>query len=137
MASTAETNFAQAHGQPMGAEATGDAHDVESAIAQCDALSNDLTAIDTALDLIDERRDSAGRAAELIHAFLASKNVEDAAVGGMAQAMDMLSPTHIKALIDAIAAAKAGVQSAREVLAGLQEAEQMLNGADGSVLNGR
>ncbi len=118
-------------------EATGDAHDVESALAQCDALDNDLTAINTALDLIDERISSAGSAAELIQAFLASKNVDDAAVGGMAQAVDMLSPTHIKALMDAIDAARRGVQDARDELSRLQDVGSQLNGADGSVLNGR
>jgi hypothetical protein len=116
--------------------ATGDAHDVESALQQCDLLDDDLTRIDTSLDVIDEAIASAGSAAELIEAFLASKNVGDA-VTGMSVARDMLSPTHIKALIDAIAAAKSGVAQAREELLRLQDVEQQLNGADGSVLNGR
>lgn len=122
---------------PTGGTATGDAHDVETAIAQCAALDDDLTSINTALDVIDENIDTAGKAAELIEAFLASKNVDDAAVGGMSVARDMLSPTHIKALMDAIAAAKQGVRNAMEELLRLQELEQQLKGADGSVLNGR
>lgn len=123
---------------PSGAgSATGDCHDVESAIVQCNALDDDLTAINTALDLIDEKIHSAGNAAEGIEAFLASKNVDDAAVGGMSVARDMLSPTHIKALMDAIAAAKQGVAHAHAELSRLQDVEQQLNGADGSVLNGR
>lgn len=117
--------------------ATGDAHNVETAIAECNALDDDLTAINTALDVIDERIDAAGTAAEGIEAFLASKNVDDTAVGGMSVARDMLSPTHIKALMDAVAAAKQGVRNAIEELIRLQELESQLNGADGSVLNGR
>lgn len=124
-------------GSTGGASATGDAHDVESALHQCDLLDDDLTRIDTSLDVIDEAIASAGNAAELIEAFLASKNVDDAAVGGMSVARDMLSPTHIKALIDAIATAKNGVAQTREELLRLQDVEQQLHGADGSVLNGR
>ncbi|MBB3099033.1 hypothetical protein FHR83_006739 [Actinoplanes campanulatus] len=117
--------------------ATGDAHDVESALNECSLLGDDLTRIDTSLDVIDEAITSAGAAAERIEAFLMSKRVDDCAVGGMSVARDMLSPTHIKALIDAISAAKQGVQAAEEELRRLQELESQLNGADGSVLNGR
>lgn len=117
--------------------ATGDAHDVESARHECNLLDDDLTRIDTSLDVIDEAITNAGAAAELIEAFLRSKNVDDCAVGGMATAREMLSPERIKALIDAVAAAKAGVKAAQEELDRLQDLEQQLAGADGSVLNGR
>lgn len=119
------------------AGATGDAHDVESAVNQCNLLEDDLTAIDTSLDVIDEAISRAGSATELVEGFLRSKNVDDTTVGGMSVARDMLSPTHIKALMDAVAAAKEGVRSTRDGLASLEEANEMLQGADGSVLNGR
>lgn len=117
--------------------ATGDAHDVESALHECGLLSDDLTRVDTALDVIDEAITNAANAAEKIEAFLASKNVDNAAVGGMSTARDLLSPTHIKALIDAINTAKAGVAAAEDELRRLQDLGSQLNGADGSVLNGR
>ncbi|WP_250029845.1 hypothetical protein [Paractinoplanes maris] len=117
--------------------ATGDAHDVESAINECGLLDDDLTRIDSALDVIDEAITNSGSAAEKIEAFLASKNVADSAVGGMAAARDHLSPERMKVLIDAVAAAKQGVQAAAEELRRLQDLEQQLQGADGSVLNGR
>jgi hypothetical protein len=118
--------------------ATGDAHDLESASQQCDLLADDLTAIDTALDLIDEKIGSAGNATELIEAFLKSKNMPDTAVGGMSAARDMLSAGRIKALIDAIAAAKQGVRDSKEAIDGMNDqATEALQGADGSVVNGR
>lgn len=116
--------------------ATGDVYNVETAIAECNALDDDLTTINTALDVIDERIDAAGTAAEGIEEFLAQKHVDEA-FGGMRVARDMLSPTHIKALMDAIAVAKQGVRNALAELVRLQELESQLNGADGSVLNGR
>jgi hypothetical protein len=117
--------------------ATGDAHDVESALHECGLLDDDLTRIDTSLDVIDEAITSAAAAAERIEAFLASKNVDDSAVGGMATARDALSPDRIKELMDAVAAAKQGVKDAVAELERLQELESQLAGADGSVLNGR
>jgi hypothetical protein len=118
--------------------ATGDAHDLESASQQCDLLDDDLTAINTALDVIDERIDSAGNATELIEAFLKSKDMPDTAVGGMSVARDMLSPTHIKALIDAIAAAMQGVRTSKEAIDTMHDqATEALQGAAGSVVNNR
>lgn len=122
---------------PTTSTATGDAHNVETALHQCGLLHDDLVRIDTALDVIDEAITNAGTAAELIEAFLASKNVDDSAVGGMATARERLSPEHIKTLIDAVDAAKQGVRAAEDELRRLQELESQLNGADGSVLNGR
>lgn len=122
---------------PTTSTATGDAHDVETALHQCGLLHDDLVRIDTALDVIDEAIINAGTAAELIEAFLASKSVDDSAVGGMATARERLSPEHIKTLIDAVDAAKQGVRAAEDELRRLQELESQLNGADGSVLNGR
>jgi hypothetical protein len=58
-------------------------------------------------------------------------------VGGMGAARDHLSPERIKELMDAVAAAKQGVKDAVAELERLQELEQQLAGADGSVLNGR
>lgn len=121
-----------------GGTATGDAHDLESAIHQCDLLEDDLTSIDTSLDVIDEAIDSAGTATELIEAFLTSKNVDTTTVGGMSAARDMLSAEHIKTLIDAIAAAKQGVKDTREALEAMKDgADEALQGADGSIVNGR
>jgi len=120
-----------------GGAATGDVHDVETCDAQLDALHDDLTSIDTALDVIDNSIRDAGAATERIEAWLRSKNVDDTTVGGMSQALEMLSPERIKSLIDAIAAAKAGVQTTKDGLQPLREAAGMLQGADGSVLNGR
>lgn len=117
--------------------ATGDVHDVESGLHECGLLTDDLGRIDTALDTIDEAITNAAGAAERIEAFLASKNVDDCAVGGMASARDMLSADRIKALIEAIDGAKAGVRAAEDELRRLQDLEQQLAGADGSVLNGR
>lgn len=117
--------------------ATGDVHDVETCDNQLDALLDDLTTIDTALDVIDNSIGDAGAATERIEAWLRSKNVDDTTVGGMSQALEMLSPDRIKSLMDAIAAAKAGVQATKDGLGPLREAAGMLNGADGSVLNGR
>lgn len=123
--------------QPTTSTATGDAHDVETALQQCGLLDDDLTRIDTSLDVIDEAVTNAAQAAERIEAFLASKNVDDAAVTGMATVRDALSPDRIKVLIDAVASAKAGVKAAEDELRRLQDLESQLNGADGSVLNGR
>ena len=117
--------------------ATGDAYDVETALNECNLLGDDLGRIDTALDTIDEAITNAGAAAEKIEAFLASKSIDDCAVGGMSTARDMLSAERIKALIDAVAAAKAGVRAAEDELRRLQDLGSQLNGADGSVLNGR
>jgi hypothetical protein len=118
--------------------ATGDAHDLESASHQCDLLREDLTRIDAALDVIDAAIASAGNATELIEAFLRSKNTDEATVGGMSAARDMLSPERIKTLIDAMAAAKQGVQSTKEALDAMNEqATEALQGADGSIVNGR
>lgn len=123
---------------PTTGTATGDAHDLESAIQQCDLLGDDLTRIDTSLDVIDEAIGSAGAATELIEAFLRSKSVDDTTVGGMSSAREMLSPDRIKALIDAVSAAKAGVQSTKELLEAMNDgATAALNGADGSIVNGR
>lgn len=123
---------------PTGGTATGDAHDLESASQQADLLDDDLTRIDTALDVIDEAIASAGGATELLEAFLHSKNVDDTTVGGMSVARDMLSPTHIKALIDAIAAAKQGVRNTKEAIDVMNDqATEALKGADGSIVNGR
>lgn len=118
--------------------ATGDAHDLESAGHQCDLLGDDLTRIDTALDVIDEAITSAGTATELVEAFLTSKNADETTVGGMSSARDMLSPERIKTLIDAITAAKAGVQASKEAIDTMNEkATDALQGADGSIVNGR
>lgn len=118
--------------------ATGDAHDLESAIHECDLLDDDLTRIDTALDVIDEAIDGASNATEHIEAFLTSKNVDDTTVGGMSSARDLLSADHIKALIDAVSAAKQGVRDTKEALEAMQEgADAALQGADGSIVNGR
>lgn len=123
--------------QSTGGGATGDAHDVESARNQCDLLEDDLTAINTALDVLDEKIDSAGSASELIEAFLRSKNAADSVVGGMTVVRDMLSPTHVKALMDAVSGAVQGVRATRDGLGTLEEAAELLEGADGSILNGR
>lgn len=117
--------------------ATGDVHDVESCDSELDALTDDLTAIDTALDVIDENIRSARSSTELIEAFLAGKNVDGEVLAGMAQALDMLGPEAIKNLIDSIAAAKAGVQATKEAMGPLREASELVGAADGSVLNGR
>lgn len=118
--------------------ATGDAHDLESASQQCELLGDDLRRIDASLDVIDEAITSAGAATELVEAFLKSKNVDDTTVGGMATAREMLSPERIKALMDAIAAAKAGLQATKEALDAMNDgATAALNGADGSIVNGR
>ncbi|AEV86846.1 hypothetical protein ACWT_5828 [Actinoplanes sp. SE50] len=118
--------------------ATGDAHDLESASNECDLLDGDLTAVDTALDLIDERITSAGAAAERLKGFLDSKSMPDSITAGMATALEMLSPEHIKALIDAIAAAKTGVRASKEAIDTMNEqATEALQGADGSAVNGR
>jgi hypothetical protein len=116
--------------------ATGDVHDVESALHECELLTDDLGRIDAALDSIDEAITNAAEAAERIEAFLASKNVDNSAVGGMASARDHLSPDRIKELMDAVDAAKQGVKDAVTELQRLQELEQQLAGADGSVLTG-
>jgi hypothetical protein len=122
---------------PSTGTATGDAHDLESAIQQCDLIGDDLTRIDTSLDVVDEAIGSAGNATELVEAFLRSKNVDDATVGGMSSAREMLSPDRIKSLIDAVSAAKAGVQNTRELLQTMNDGAAALNGADGSIVNGR
>jgi hypothetical protein len=121
-----------------GGSATGDAHDLESASNECDLLLSDLTAIDTALDLIDERIGSAGTAAEGIAGFLGKKNMPDSTTTGMATALEMLSPDRIKALMDAVAAAKQGVQNSKDAIDTMNEqATEALQGADGSAVNGR
>lgn len=117
--------------------ATGDVHDVESCDQELGALTDDLTAIDTALDVIDENVRSARTSAELIQAFLAGKNVDGDVLAGLAQSLDMLGPDAIKNLIDSIAAAKAGVEATKEAMGPLREASELVGAADGSVLNGR
>lgn len=117
--------------------ATGDVHDVESCDRELDALTDDLTAIDTALDVIDEKVGEARSSAELIQAFLAGKKVDGAVLAGLATALEMLGPDAIKTLIDAIAAAKQGVAATKDGMAPLREANQLVGSADGSVLNGR
>lgn len=117
--------------------ATGDVHDVESCDAELNALTDDLTAIDTALDVIDENVRSARSSAELIQAFLAGKNVDGEVLAGLTTALDMLGPNAIKTLIDSIAAAKAGVEATKDAMGPLREASNLVGSADGSVLNGR
>lgn len=117
--------------------ATGEVHDVETCDAQLDALDDDLQRVSASVEAIDEAISDAGAAAERIKAWLESKNVEDAAVSGMATVMEMLNPERIKELFDAVDNARRGVQATKESLTPLREAAGMLNGADGSVLNGR
>jgi hypothetical protein len=117
--------------------ATGDVHDVETCDHELDALTDDLTAIDTALDVIDEKVREARTSAELIQAFLAGKNVDGNVLAGLATALDMLGPDAIKTLIDGIAAAKAGVAETKDAMGPLREANELVGAADGSVLNGR
>jgi hypothetical protein len=116
--------------------ATGDVHDVESCKNECTALFDDLTRIDTALDVIDEAIRSGGAATERIEAWLASKNA-DSAVPGMRAAMDALSADRVKELMDAVTAAKKGVQDTLDSLIPLEEANALVGSADGSILNGR
>lgn len=116
--------------------ATGDVHDVETCKAQCEALLEDLTRIDTALDIIDVAIRSGGAATEGIEAWLASKNA-DASVPGMRAAMDALNADRVKELMDAVTAAKRGVQDTLDSLIPLEEANALVGTADGSILNGR
>jgi hypothetical protein len=116
--------------------ATGDVHDVETCKTELTALADDLTRVDTALDVIDEAIRQAKAAVEHIEAWLASKNA-DACVPGMAAALDALSADRIKELMDAVAVAKQGVADTLDNLVPLEEAAELVGGADGSVLNGR
>jgi len=116
--------------------ATGDVHDVETCKTECEALADDLVRVDTSLDVIDEAIRSAQNAVEHINAWLTSKNA-DACVPGMAAALDALSADRIKELIDTVAIAKQGVQDTIDNLTPLEEAAELVGGADGSVLNGR
>ncbi|MCW6003834.1 hypothetical protein K1W54_04455 [Micromonospora sp. CPCC 205371] len=121
--------------KPMAA--TGDVHDVESCDQQLGELDDDLDTINQALDTIDTAIGDARDATEKIEAFLRAKNADDTTVGGMAAALDALGPDAIKTLIDAIAAAKAGVAATREGLAPLREAKDLVGATDGSILNNR
>lgn len=117
-------------------EATGDVYDVETCEAECEKLAEDLTRIDTSLDVIDEAARSLAAAAEKIGAWLTSKNANDTSITGMATVMEMLNPERIKELMDAVAAAKQGVQDTIDSIAPYREAEQLLAGAHGSITNG-
>lgn len=123
-------------GTTMSSTATGDVHDVETCDAQLNVLEGDLNAINSALDVLDTAAGEAATAAELIGAWLASKNI-DGALGGMAVVQDMLGADRIKELIDAVAAAKQGVETTREAMAPLRDARDLVGAADGSALNGR
>ncbi|MFI2663307.1 hypothetical protein [Micromonospora carbonacea] len=116
--------------------ATGDVHDVESCKTELTALGDDLTRVDTALDVIDEAIRSAKAASEAIEAWLRDKNA-DACVPGMSAALDALSTDRIKELMDAVAAARRGVADTIDNLAPLEEAAELIGGTDGSALNGR
>ena len=116
--------------------ATGDVHDVETCKSECENLADDLGRVDTALDTIDEAIRSAAAAAERIEAWLQSKNA-DACVAGMAAVLDALSADNVKEMMDAVAAARQGVQDTIDSLAPLEEAAELVGAADGSVLNGR
>lgn len=116
--------------------ATGEVHDVESCDAQLDALDDDLDAMNNAVDAIDTAVGDALSAVERMRAWLQKKNV-DQAVTGMDQVADVLNPDSIKAIIDAVAGAKAGVQTTRDGLAPLREARDLVGDADGSAINGR
>ncbi|MEU7978275.1 hypothetical protein AB0B63_07055 [Micromonospora sp. NPDC049081] len=116
--------------------ATGDVHDVETCKTELTALADDLTRVDTALDVVDEAIRQAKAATESVEAWLRSKNA-DACVPGMAAALDALSSDHIKELIDAVAVAKQGVADTVDNLAPLEEAAELVGGTDGSALNGR
>lgn len=137
-AASDSTNITQptSEGETTVNTATGDVHDVESCKNECNALLDDLTRIDTALDVIDEAIRSGGQATERIEAWLASKNA-DSAVPGMRAAMDALSADRVKELMDAVTAAKKGVQDTLDSLIPLEEANALVGGADGSILNGR
>ncbi|MEU7170283.1 hypothetical protein ABZ949_02180 [Micromonospora tulbaghiae] len=116
--------------------ATGDVHDVETCKSECEALADDLGRVDTALDTIDEAIRSAAAAAERIEAWLQSKNA-DACVAGMSAVLDALSADNVKELMDAVAAARQGVQDTIDSLAPMEEAAELVGAADGSILNGR
>ena len=55
----------------------------------------------------------------------------------MAATLDALSADRIKELMDTVAIAKQGVQDTIDNLTPLEEAAELVGGADGSVLNGR
>lgn len=117
--------------------ATGEVHDVETCANECNKLAYDLGTIDVSLDTIDTAVRSAAAAAELIEAWLTGKNFDSNTVAGMALVRDMLGPDKILALIDAVGAAKTGVQNTLDALAPYQEAAGLVGAADGSALNGR
>ncbi|MFD6565420.1 hypothetical protein [Micromonospora profundi] len=116
--------------------ATGDVVNVETCKSECEALDDDLTRIDSSLDVIDAAIRSAQQAAENIEAWLKSKNIEGG-VAGMSAAFDALSADRIKDLIDTVAAAKQGVRDTIDSLTPLEEANELVGAADGSALNGR
>lgn len=116
--------------------ATGDVHDVETCKAECVKLADDLSRIDTTLDVLDELVRAARDASEHIEAWLGSKNA-DASVSGMRTVLDMLSADNVKALIDAVSGARQGVQETIDSLSPLEEAAELVGDADGSILNGR
>lgn len=118
-------------------DATGDVYDVETCKQQCQILNDDLTRVDTSLDVIDEAVRSMADTAEKIGAWLASKNANDTSITGMSTVMEALNPDRIKELMDAVAAAKQGVQDTIDSIAPYEEADQLLAGADGSITNGR
>lgn len=118
-------------------DATGDVYDVETCKQQCQILDDDLTRVDTSLDVIDEAVRSMADTAEKIGAWLASKNANDTSITGMSTVMEALNPDRIKELMDAVAAAKQGVQDTIDSIAPYEEADQLLAGADGSITNGR
>lgn len=119
------------------AAATGDVHDVESCDQQLNEVDGDLDTINGALDTIDSAVGDVRSAVERIEAFLRDKNADDTTVGGMAAVLDALGADVIKTLIDAIAAAKAGVAATRDGLAPLREAKELVGATDGSIVNGR
>lgn len=116
--------------------ATGDVHDVESCDAQLDALDDDLDGIANTLDALDTAVGDITKAAELISAWLAAKDI-DAAFGGMATVQDMLGADRLKELLDAVAAAKHGVEATRDAMGPLREARDLVGSAAGSAVNGR
>lgn len=92
---------------------TGEAVNVETTLAQLDAIDDALRAIDASVDVLDGQRAEVAAASEMLHASLTAKNLDGETLGGVSALLDYLDPDFVKAMIDKIEAAKAAVAATR------------------------
>lgn len=92
---------------------TGEAVNLETTLAQLDAIDEALQTMDGSVDVLDAQRAEVASASEMLQASLAAKNLDSETLAGVSALLDYLDPDSVKQMIDKIAGAKAAVAATR------------------------